>query len=71
LAKGTEQGPGDGVDVAGVTFKHVEPMLRNAGQVEGGQSNLLPLMGVLSAKEVVTTVKPAQGILLAIKCRKS
>ena len=44
---------------ADVTFQHVVPVLGGAGHVEGGELDLVRLLGVLCAEEVVAAVEPA------------
>jgi len=67
LAQGLEQGPGDGVDVAGVAFQHVEPMLRDTSHMEGCQPHLVGFTSSLRAEEVVAAIKPANWIFLAVE----
>jgi len=67
LAQGLEQGPGDGVDVAGVALQHVEPMLRDTSHMEGCQPHLVGFTSSLRAEEVVAAIKPANWIFLAVE----
>ena len=67
LAQGPEHRPGDGVDVAGVAFQHVEPMLRDANHMQGCRPHLVGFTSSLRAEEVVAAIKPANWIFLAVE----
>jgi hypothetical protein len=64
LAEGAEQWPSDGVGIANVTLQHVVPMLGDTGHVEGGKTDFVVLVSLLSTKEVLAVVQPAQWIFL-------
>jgi hypothetical protein len=51
---------------ASVVFEHVVPLLSGAGEMEGGEPDFVGLTGKLGAEETLTTIEPAQGVLLAI-----
>ena len=59
LAQGLEHRPGDGIDVAGIAFKHVKPVLRNPSEVEGCQPNFVSFSRALGSEEMFTLIELA------------
>lgn len=51
-------------------FQHAKPMLRDTGEVECGELDLIRLEGTLTTKEVFTTDEPAKGSFLPSKVGK-
>jgi hypothetical protein len=51
---------------ASVAFEYVVPLLSGAGEMERGELDFVGLTGKLGAEETLTTIEPAQGVLLAI-----
>jgi hypothetical protein len=51
---------------ASVAFEHVVPLLSSVDEMERGELDFVGLTGKLGAEEMLTTIEPAQGVLLAI-----
>lgn len=67
LAQRHEERPPDGVDVTGVVLQHVMLVLSDSGYMERSEPHLVCLAGALRLKEVIATVEPSEGVLLAIE----
>ena len=53
--------------LVGVPLEDVVPLLGGTGEMEGSEPNFLILEGALRAKELVTTIELAQGVIFAIE----